>query len=128
MFVGRHLVQVDTNGILHRDVSVVLIIIMAGNLLVICGAVRKECQVPARLLVVGMDGEGAGLDAVVPLDALLLPLVDSNAPSELELGVALTARAAPGGGGGPAPATDAHTLFPLSGPRHPLVCENCCGL
>merc|ERR1719234_2634986 len=107
--------------------------IVMTSVFVICGAIRKECQVPPRLLAVGLDSEGAGLDAVVPLDALLLPLIVCNVPGELELGVAHTAGAAPGGcgrgsrgTGGPAPATGAHTdtaFLPLSGPRHTVSCE-----
>ena len=46
-----------------------------------------------------LDCEGAGLDAVIPLDALLLPLIVRDVPRELELGVAHAAGAAPGRGG-----------------------------
>ena len=43
-----------------------------------------------------LDSEGAGLNAVVSLDALLLPLVVRDLPGEEELRVADTGRGAPG--------------------------------
>ena len=92
-----------------------LITIIIFNLLTILGrSVRKEGQIPSRLFPIGLksvvlgrarreergdenlDSEGAGLNAVVSLDGLLLPLVVRDLPGEEELRVADTGGAAPG--------------------------------
>ena len=46
-----------------------------------------------------LDSEGAGLNAVISLDALLLPLVVRDLPGEEELRVADTGGGAPGRAG-----------------------------
>ena len=80
-------------------------------------------------LILYLDCEGAGLDAVISLDALLLPLIVRDVPRELELRVAHAAGAAPGRGGRgcSAPVTllklnnhiiQTNILLPLHRPRY----------
>ena len=118
VLVGGHLVEVDRHVSVDRDVAVILVIVMVRVFLVLGSSVWQESQIPAGLLAVSLtiksvsivdknkrkyilhlDCEGAGLDAVIPLDALLLPLIVRDVPRELELGVAHAAGAAPGRGG-----------------------------
>ena len=112
-----NLIEIDSDIPMNWNLFLILLLMLiAVILLLLSSTIGQEGQVPARLLVVclkwpscswklqkfnlhNLYSEGAGLDAIISLDRLLLPLVVGDVPCELKHGAANAGGGAPCWGG-----------------------------